>query len=107
MISIQDKSKCTGCHACALACLQKCIRLVTDKEGFLYPQVEEKECYNCNLCEKVCPILVPSSLADKVEPVTCAVKNKDNNIREKSSSGGVFTAIAEYILEQGGIVFGK
>lgn len=106
MITIQDKSKCSGCHACSSVCPKDCIKMVSDQEGFLYPLVDAENCVGCSLCEKVCPILVPSSLADKVEPVTCAVKNKDNNIREKSSSGGVFTAIAEYILEQGGIVFG-
>ena len=106
MITIQDKSKCSGCHACSSVCPKDCIKMVSDQEGFLYPLVDAENCVGCSLCEKVCPILVPSSLVDKVEPVTCAVKNKDNNIREKSSSGGVFTAIAEYIIEQGGIVFG-
>ena len=106
MISIQDKSKCSGCHACFLACPQKCIRLVADEEGFLYPQVDQKECSSCNLCEKVCPILNPHSISKETKPLAYAVKNTDEYIRERSSSGGVFTAMAEYIIEQGGLVFG-
>lgn len=106
MISIQDKSRCSGCHACFLACPQKCIRLVADEEGFLYPQVDQKECSSCNLCEKVCPILNPHSISKETKPLAYAVKNTDEYIRERSSSGGVFTAMAEYIIEQGGLVFG-
>ena len=106
MISIEDKSKCSGCHACFLACPQKCIRLITDEEGFLYPQVAQKECTNCNLCEKVCPILTPHSTLKETKPLAYAVKNTNEYIRERSSSGGVFTAMAEYIIEQGGLVFG-
>ncbi len=35
-----------------------------------------------------------------------AVINKDICIREKSSSGGVFTLVAEYVINKGGVVFG-
>ena len=37
---------------------------------------------------------------------TYAAYNLNEDIRKKSSSGGVFYSLAKYILEQNGIVFG-
>ena len=105
MIHIQNKNKCNGCHACALACPQKCIEMQADKEGFLYPYVDESICIHCGRCVAICP-----NLSVK-EPLLSAAKayaiiNQRAEIREKSSSGGVFYALAEEILRQNGAVFG-
>lgn len=106
MIHIQNKTGCCGCHACAQICPQHCITMQPDAEGFLYPQIDETACIHCNLCEKVCPILQsPQEPKDKT-PVTYAAINRDEGVRSQSSSGGVFTLLAEYILAQGGVVFG-
>lgn len=40
------------------------------------------------------------------QPRVYAVKHKDFNIRINSRSGGVFTALSDYVLKQGGIVYG-
>lgn len=59
MIKI-DESKnqdCCGCGACVSVCPRQCITMIMDREGFLYPRVDEDQCINCNLCEKVCPII--------------------------------------------------
>lgn len=39
-------------------------------------------------------------------PLTYAVKNKQNSVREKSRSGGFFTAVSDVILEEKGVVYG-
>lgn len=75
-----------------------------DCEGFLYPKVDSAVCVDCGLCEKVCPIINQGYTI--VPLATYAAKNKDEKIRYKSSSGGVFTLIAEQILADGGVVFG-
>ena len=75
-----------------------------DKEGFLYPKVDALKCINCHLCEKVCPIINQES--KRVPIGVYAVKNSNETIRMQSSSGGVFTMLAENILNDGGIVFG-
>lgn len=75
-----------------------------DAEGFLYPELNYTKCIDCNLCMKVCPIL-QSSLSISDQQVF-ALKNKDINIRMTSTSGGVFLSLAEYVINQGGIVFG-
>ena len=105
MINIQDKSLCCGCSACAQKCPKQCIKMTQDEEGFLYPVVDNNLCINCGLCEKVCIELhpYPEHYPEKV----FAVKNRNEDIRKDSSSGGLFTAIASYIIEKyNGIVFG-
>ena len=104
MIQISDKHNCCGCNACLQKCPKQCITMTEDDEGFLYPKVDLEKCINCHLCEKVCPYLNPKK---SQEPLKCyAAKNIDENVRLQSSSGGVFTAIAEKILAGGGVVFG-
>ena len=104
MIEIKDKSQCCGCAACVQRCPKLCISLKEDKEGFLYPVVDKENCIDCGLCEKVCPEL---NVAQERVPLNVyAVKHKDEEIRMKSSSGGVFTLLAEQIIDEGGVVFG-
>lgn len=104
MILIKDKSACCGCSACYAICPKQCISLSADKEGFLYPVVNAEVCINCGLCEKVCPVLHPKK--KEVQPDVFAVINTDEKIRLQSSSGGVFTLIAEKVIDKGGVVFG-
>ncbi len=104
MISITEKEKCCGCGACAAVCPQSCIAMKKDWEGFLYPQADTIRCVDCGLCRKACPVLhKPPLLAIQK---TYSAFNRDEAVRRQSSSGGVFTALAQYILSQGGAVFG-
>lgn len=104
MIRITDKSRCCGCEACRSACPKNCISLKVDKEGFLYPQVDLLRCIDCHWCEKVCPMLHPAS--STMPPSVYAGINNDTDVRLQSSSGGIFTLIAEHILQKNGVVFG-
>ncbi len=105
MIQIHDKSKCSGCHACANICPKNCIRMIADEEGFLYPQVDETQCIQCGRCDRVCPILQERQTKDATV-YAYAVVNKDETVRMQSSSGGVFTLIADDVISRGGVVFG-
>lgn len=104
MINITDKHKCCGCTACVSACPKNCISMSADREGFLYPVVDSVKCIDCGLCEKVCPVLHPVN--NETEPLVYAAINNNEAVRMQSSSGGIFTLIAEYVLEHGGVVFG-
>lgn len=104
MIKITDKHYCCGCSACAQSCPKQCIRMREDEEGFLYPTVDAAECIDCGLCEKVCPFLNNSD-ERKPQSVEVAI-NPDLNTRLASSSGGVFSLLAEHIIQKGGVVFG-
>ena len=104
MIKITQKEHCCGCSACVHICPKHSISFQEDKEGFLYPKVDLETCIDCGLCEKVCPVV---NQEPEREPLQVyAAKNDDESIRLKSSSGGVFTLLAEKIIEDGGVVFG-
>lgn len=105
MIEITRKENCSGCGSCANICPKNCITMQMDKEGFLYPKVNKSGCINCNICENSCPILNPIS-EEKHEQKAFLIQNRDDQIRRESTSGGAFTAIAKYVLSQGGVVFG-
>lgn len=104
MIKITQKEHCCGCSACLHICPKHSISFQEDKEGFLYPKVDLETCIDCGLCEKVCPIINQDS--EREPQKVYAAKNNDETIRLKSSSGGVFTLLAEKIIEDGGVVFG-
>ena len=104
MIKITDKADCCGCGACVQCCPKQCITIHQDEEGFDYPVVNSDDCISCGLCEKVCPIL---NYGKSKKPLKVyAAKNINEEIRLKSSSGGIFTVLAQEVIRRGGVVFG-
>ena len=104
MIKISNKEACCGCEACAQKCPKSCITMEFDEQGFLYPIVEESQCIDCGLCESVCPVIHQAS-PRKPKKIYGAI-NHNEQIRLDSSSGGIFTALAEIALDKGGKVWG-
>ena len=101
---IVDGSKCTGCGACASICPAKAISFVQDKCGFPFPEVAEEKCISCGKCFSVCQLKQEKTSHELVGAY--AVQHKDNQVLKESSSGGVFSAAAEYIFAKHGIVYG-
>ena len=104
-IEIKDKEMCSGCTACKNACPKGAIDMVRDEEGFLYPKVDKDKCINCGLCKNICPIL-NKQVFDNFEQKAYIYQNKKDDVRQKSTSGGFYTALGEYVINQGGVVFG-
>lgn len=104
MIKIERKQNCCGCTACEQLCHKNAITMTQDKNGFKYPSVNVKLCDNCGLCNKSCPI--QNENESRIPEHTYALKHKNENIRQKSSSGGAFSIFASNTLENGGIVSG-
>lgn len=100
----QDTAKCYGCRACEQICPKQAIEMKANPEGFLYPVLTEDKCIKCGLCSKVCPYDTPSSMNTPVQAVAAQYKNSD--ALRTSSSGGMFSAAADYILSNGGYVAG-
>ena len=104
MIEIKNKVLCCGCTACSSVCPKGCIQMVSDFEGFKYPSVNTDLCINCGLCEKVCPIKKDKP-TDEITK-SYAVRIKDDDILEKSTSGGAFSALSKVVFDADGVVFG-
>lgn len=108
MISIKRKVDCCGCNACGDVCAHQAITFKTDNEGFEYPEVDKGKCVDCHLCENVCPIINSKSLKNnEYEIPKCYVANHKNiEVRFDSTSGGMFTAYADWAFKNGFYVGG-
>ena len=108
MIEIENKTDCCGCQACGDICHAEAISFHPDHEGFLYPEVDRNKCTDCHLCEKICPVLNIDALKhhNKSAPKVFGGYNKDIVIRFDSTSGGVFSLLAQAMYKQKGYVSG-
>lgn len=95
---------CTGCFACENICPKHAITLPENNEGFYEPIIEDSLCIDCGLCDKICPrVIAPNRYFAKKAYYGWV---KDENVRNGSSSGGLFSAFAHQILNDKGLVFG-
>ncbi len=104
MEKIIDKELCTGCTACMNICPKNAITMVKDSEGFKHPVINKEKCIDCGLCKKTCPVF-----STKLNPAInkCYVGySLEENSKKDSSSGGIFSLIANIILDNNGIVIG-
>ena len=99
---------CSSCAACANVCARNAVSMQLDAEGFYRPVIDAEKCVQCGACERICPWNKPvenPNVAD-VSPKTVAAYAKDESVRLQSSSGGIFTVLAESVLDDGGVVVG-
>ena len=108
MINITNKVDCCGCNACEDVCPKKAISFKTDVEGFWYPEVDTDLCIKCDLCNKICPVINNTKVKhnDYKKPLCYASINKDIEVRFDSTSGGIFSALAEKTYKEKGYVGG-
>ncbi len=104
MIDQIEKNSCVLCGACLQRCPNNCISFEEEYYSFSYPTIDKTRCTQCNLCERVCPVLhIPKSNSLK----RCyAARSKCEKILKHSSSGGIFYELASEIIQQGGAVAG-
>lgn len=99
---LPERDLCVGCGSCAAVCPQQCIQMLSDDEGFRRPEIDNFKCILCHRCEQACPLLL--NPPEQTQMAAYAAKNRDDALRTESSSGGVFSALAELVLEKGGCV---
>lgn len=96
--------KCTGCYACENICPTHCIEMKPDKLGAIHPHINQEKCINCNLCKSVCP---NNKKLNFRQPSACyAAWRTETDARTLSASGGIGALMSEYIVRNGGVVFG-
>lgn len=101
---IPNKTNCTGCSACYSICPVKCISMLQDEEGFLYPEANSS-CIECGLCQKVCPSFknrVDNNFTKKVY----AALSKDCHVWQRSASGGAFSEIVRHWADDDTLIVG-
>ena len=91
-----------GCLACVNACPKQCITVSEDKTRFIQPLVDDSVCVGCNQCVNACPANELPQLKTPVKVLAGQIRNKE--LAMKSTSGGMFQALARKILREGGIV---
>ncbi len=101
---VVDEKNCSGCGACQEVCPKDAINLKYNNEGFLVPEIDSEKCVKCGICLKKCTSENPV-YKNEAKPKCYAMMASDE-IREISSSGGMFTVAAKYVIEQGGYVAG-
>ena len=99
------KEECFGCEACLQACHMCAIKMVEDDEGFRYPQVDSEKCVNCGSCNDACPYEnLPEKNQGEHYVFGGYIKNLD--VRDKSTSGGVFSALVDAWCDENYVIFG-
>ena len=106
MEKVLDKEKCVNCRACVNRCPKEAITMEEDNYGFFYPVINKEKCIDCGLCIKICPILnLKEKQKNYYNNKVYACYAKDKIIRKKSSSGGIFALLCQFILNQNGVIY--
>jgi coenzyme F420-reducing hydrogenase beta subunit len=100
-----EKDLCTGCMSCYNSCDKKAISITTDCEGFYIPNINKDLCVNCGICNSHCPVINPI-VCHKFQQYGYACWSNDRLLRKESSSGGLFSELAKYIIKENGVVYG-
>lgn len=101
--NISRFSKCANCGACMNICPKSAISL-NRSEYFYQYEVDREKCVECGACVMVCPVNTPVPHLDL--KAAYGGWHRDKDVVRTSSSGGAFSAIANYVLSNGGIVYG-
>lgn len=101
-VAERDKSLCCGCGVCMANCPKQAISMCPDRKGFLYPHVDNNACILCGLCVRVCTFERMERYENKC---TFGFQHFDSKILKNSTSGGFFTALSDYVLDNKGIIY--
>lgn len=104
MIDKVGEKNCCICGNCVQRCPKEAISLTKNFNTFNYPEINYNLCNGCNRCETVCPTL--NELNQQQCLGAYMAKNINLTERKLSSSGGMFSVFANYIIENNGLVCG-
>lgn len=102
-VSEKPQDTCCGCMACEKSCPVHCIAPFHDKEGFIYPDVDNSKCIACGKCLKVCPF---ENLSMHSRPTKAYASQYLSPTVWESASGGIAALLASMANANGNHVFG-
>lgn len=106
-INTTNKRNCCGCTACASICPKNAIEMKPDVFGFQFPHVDEARCVDCGLCLSVCSFNEDYDKSlNLLKPDYYGLRHKDLDEVANSQSGGAFVLLTDWIIENGGVVYG-
>lgn len=107
-LKIQEiNNECTGCGACVSICPKGCLQLLPNDEGFFYPVYDSTNCVECHLCENTCHVIANAEHPSPNQDNFYLYRSNDSSMLQASSSGGGFSMFADWVIKQGGVVFGS
>ena len=93
--------------ACVDACPKHAIKMVVEEDGHFYPHIDKSLCVGCLLCQHLCEKVHKFNYScNERKSIPYSVYNKNAEVYKRSTSGGVFPAIASYVLLRNGVVYG-
>lgn len=104
IVLFDKKKNCCACGACLNICPKQAIKMIEDEYGYMYPKIDEDLCVECGECKRVCTFQNDSCGNNPIKSFAAVNKNKEQLL--KSTSGGIFAAVATKVLKDGGVVFG-
>ena len=107
-VLVPSKGSCCGCKACANACSQNAITFLPDEYGFEYPHIDADKCIECGRCLKVCDFKKneEEGVAMRTPLDGYAARHIDKEVYSHSTSGGIFSALAQWVIDRQGVVYG-
>lgn len=106
-VPLDDPLNCTGCGACRNICPVDAISMQPDEKGFIQPVVDDSRCLRCGKCLQRCPLRKRTELFRERTPHAYAAWSLDPEIILNSSTGGIFSVLADWTLGKGGVVYGS
>ena len=106
MLELAKYKDCTGCMACVDSCNHNALKTSLNEEGHIVPLLDKDKCVNCGLCEKACPVVTKLRYSESPIAIAFAAWAKDKSVRKNSATAGAFSAMAQYVLSQEGVVCG-
>lgn len=98
-----NQNICTNCKLCQQVCPKGAISFKPNNFLYTIPSVDTSKCVNCGICLKKCNELVKHN---NTQHKGYIAYNKNKELRKKSASGGIFSALASEFIKKGGVVFG-
>ncbi len=83
---MEKRELCCGCECYRQVCAKDAISMIPDREGFLYPKINDTLCNSCGLCKKLCPINNKENIACPTHNIAAYAGYIEDTMKQRESS---------------------